>query len=150
METGEHDHLTGAARVFHAILKREPFDVDELAAALGVTVSSVYLVMGDMRRAGYPVDKLAPRTFQLTGDQGPDPVPLENTGRGAKGAELVHVPRNGKPVKLPAAFLRPPPEGLPALGEVLRVAMLAEADGGEALVLQGADGRRYMLHVDGA
>ena len=148
----DETNVSATARVCRAILgNREPFDVDELAEKLGSTVSSVYLVMGDLRRAGYPVEKVRPRVFQLTGEQGSEPVPLENTGRGAsKGGAVVHVPpRNGRKVAgLPASFLRPPAEGLPVLGEVLRVSMLAESDHGEALVLQGADGRRYMVRVD--
>lgn len=144
---------TNSARAFRAILTSEqPFNVHEMAEHLGMGVSGLYLVVGDMKRAGFPIDNPSGGVFVLTGEQQSEPyggvavAVVRGEGVRSKGKALATTKANGE--RASVSILRPPPEGLPVLGEVLRVSMLAESDDGEAMVLQGADGRRYFARLD--
>ena len=142
---------TNIARAFRAILTSEqPFNVHEMAESLGMGVSGLYLVVGDMKRAGYPIDNPSGGVFVLTGEQQSEPyggvAVAVVAGEGVRSKALATTKANG--TRASVSILRPPPEGLPVLGEVLRVSMLAESDDGEAMVLQGADGRRYFARLD--
>jgi biotin operon repressor len=139
------DRDTAVSKVVQRVLTRQPVTVDALAVELGTSASTVYMVLRDLRVAGYPVEQVGTGTFVLTGEQAPassvEVVPVEHGTPRRKANGHQHAP----------AFLRPPLPGLPALGLVLRVSMLAEhGDGDPVMVLEDGAGARYFARLEPA